>query len=164
MLDCIDMAIDLHEKSEVIDVTLLLMIMHSLFTEQEQRDYLKQFLPESIIDELYNYLGSNLLTLNRQYLELAYYVKDAYKNGCNDEELKKYIVDMENLLPPHLQTELVAAFEEIEMHDLDNWLFTSPFTIEEEQWLTQQLERIRLQEEMDHEAAITATTNTHQTK
>ena len=62
MIASVETAIQIHEKSGEIDPTSLLVVIHSMLTIDEQKDYLKNYLSEEIIEKMYNYLGDNIRT------------------------------------------------------------------------------------------------------
>ena len=150
MIATLDTAITIHEKSSVIDPTALLLIIHSLLTEDAQKAYLKQYIPESLVEQMYHYLGTNLVELNRKYLESLHQIKQAFVNPPDDSHLKQIIEDLFNIIPQDLAQSLSAELEKQPTIQLDNWLFSIPLTVKEEGWLMEQIERLRIFEEVKH--------------
>lgn len=140
----LDTAISIHEKTNVQDPTIFLLVLHTLLTEEQQREYLLQFIPQSLIDELYGLFDSNLIELNRQYIEITYAIKDAYVNEITENALKLLIIRLFDLIPENIRTKIATAFAELNIEEVDNWLFPSPFTPEEEQWLLKQIEKLQI--------------------
>lgn len=144
IIGSLETAISIGEKSTELEPNLFLMVIHTLLTENEQRKYLAQFLPENLVDRLYDFFGSNLIELNRQYIEMAIRIKNVYLNPVSDEQLKSYIEQLFMLIPQSLVEELAEAFKEHNVQNLNEWLFPSPFTKEEEEWVIEQADRFGL--------------------
>ena len=153
VISSLDTAITIQEKLTVTEPTLLLLVMHSLLTEQEQKKYLSQYLGESIIDEIYQLLENNLVEINRQYIEISYELKQAYKMQGIDEEVKQLLESFINIIPKEIQLKVAEAFAGVELEQVDSWLFPSPFTLEEEAWLGEQIERLNILGDDFYEAA-----------
>lgn len=139
----LELAIAIHDKATVIDTNVLLLVVHSLMTEAQQRDYLAQYLPEPLIDELYALVEHDFVELNRGYLEVTYYIKQAFAHGCSDAQLAHYAHTLFHLIPAALAEKIARAFEETALEEIDLWLFPSPFTAQEEQWFLAQVDRLQ---------------------
>ena len=148
----VDTAIQIHEKINVTEPTIFLLVLNSLLTEEQQREYLAEFLPKATIDKMYQVLDADIVELNRQYIEVAYAIKVAYREQINDEELFVLFQRFLNIIPKDIQIEIAQAFAEAKVDQLDDLLFPSPFTKEEEEWATTQIERLQVLEvEFDEE-------------
>ncbi len=148
----VDTAIQIHEKINVTEPTIFLLVLNSLLTEEQQREYLAEFLPKATIDKMYQVLDADIVELNRQYIEVAYAIKVAYREQINDEELFALFQRFLNIIPKDIQIEIAQAFAEAKVDQLDDLLFPSPFTKEEEEWATTQIERLQVLEvEFDEE-------------
>lgn len=142
----VDTAIKIHEKISVIEPTIFLLVLNSILTEEQQRTYLEQYLPLSVIDKIYGVLNDDLIELNRQYIEVAYAIKLAYKEQVSDEQLFALFQQFLNIIPRPIQIEIAQAFADVQIEELDDWLFPSPFTKEEEEWVMKQMERLQVLE------------------
>ena len=60
------------------------------------------------------------------------------------DALKPLIFTLFNLIPGEMRTKIATAFAEVELEEVDTWLFPSPFTPEEEQWLFEQIEQLQM--------------------
>lgn len=148
----VDTAIQIHEKINVTEPTIFLLVLNSLLTEEQQREYLAEFLPKATIDKMYQVLDADIVELNRQYIEVAYAIKVAYREQINDEELFALFQRFLNIIPKDIQIEIAQAFANAQVDQLDDLLFPSPFTKEEEEWATTQIERLQVLEvEFDEE-------------
>jgi len=146
MLATIDTAILIHQESAAVDSTTLLLIIHSLLTEDAQKDYLKQYIPEPLIEQIYNYLDINFIEINRRYIESLYEIKQAFLHPPDDTELKRLIEQLFSIIPTELTKSLAQEFEKYPNVDFDNWLFTIPLSAEEENWLLEQAARLNILE------------------
>lgn len=142
----VDTAIKIHEKISVIEPTIFLLVLNSILTEEQQRTYFEQYLPLSVIDKIYGVLNDDLIELNRQYIEVAYAIKLANKEQASDEQLFALFQQFLNIIPRPIQIEIAQAFADVQIEELDDWLFPSPFTKEEEEWVMKQMERLQVLE------------------
>ncbi|WP_284141346.1 MULTISPECIES: MerR family transcriptional regulator [unclassified Virgibacillus] len=140
----LDQAIEIGKRSEVIDTSLYLSVIFNLLKEDEQREYLKSILPEELVQRIYDFFEMNIIESNQQYIHLANQLKKAYIQPVKDEYLKSLIEQFFSLIPQDILVELVDALKEYEDIKMDEWLFPSPFTKEEEEWLISQAERFGL--------------------
>ena len=146
MLATIDTAIHIHQENTAVDPTTLLLIIHSLLTEEAQKDYLRQYIPEPLIERIYSYLDMNFIEINRRYIESLYEIKQAFLHPPEDTELKQLIEQLFSIIPPELTKSLAQEFEKYANIDFDNWLFTIPLSSEEENWLLDQAARLNILE------------------
>lgn len=151
----LDTAITIHEKTAVREPTIFLLVVHSLLTEEQQKDFLLQYVPQALVDELYALFDSNMVELNRQYIEAAYAIKEAYACQLEGDALKPLIEQLFNIIPQDIRDRIATAFASVELEEIeiDNWLFPSPFTVEEEQWLLEKIEQLQILGGTDDEAA-----------
>jgi DNA-binding transcriptional MerR regulator len=139
IINTLDTAISIYEKVQVSEPTLLLLVMHSLLTEDEQKSFLLKFVDEEIVEEMYSMMKMNFVEINRRYIEACYQLKIAYSENAPDEEVKELIWKLLNIMPQDLLIKIAEAFKDVENLEVDTWLFPSPFTQDEEQWLLEQM-------------------------
>ena len=151
MIASIETAIDIHEKYETIDPSSLLIVIHSLLTMDEQKKFLLQYLSKDLIDQMYAFFDNNFVELNRKYIEYSHQIKQAFAEPIHDEELKQLILNYLQLIPRELALQIATQLENVDVKDIDYWLFTPLFSEEEERWLTEQMDRLNLYEEFEHE-------------
>lgn len=129
-------AIALSEKQESIHTDIFLLLIHGLIKEEEQKQYLKKMLPETFVNDLYNFTREELLEQNKQFMEYAVKLREAYHQQLPDEEVFAIVNNMFALVPEHLMNRAIESASEIEEHlEFDDSLFMTPFTKEEEEWL-----------------------------
>ena len=151
MIASLETAIDIHEKYETVDPSSLLIVIHSLLTMDEQKKFLQQYLSEDLIDQMYTYFDNNFALLNRKYIEYSHQIKKAFITPIHDEALKELIVNYLQLIPRDLALQVTAQMQNLDVKDIDYWLFTPLFSEEEEHWLTEQMERLNLYEVFENE-------------
>ena len=142
----LDTAITIHKQVTVQEPAVLLSVLHSLLTEDQQKDYLYDVLPKALVDELYESLGEDVVEINRKYIEYTFALKDAYKKNIEGEHLKELILQLLMIIPRDLAQKFSMALEEYEVTEIDEWLFPSLFTPEEDRWLTESMEKLNLME------------------
>lgn len=140
--------IAIQQRTKSVDTASLLVVMQSILTIDEQKAFLQRFLPKPLIDNMYNYLNENIVSLNERYLKLTYELKDVYRLGADDDVLKQLIADYFLLIPPELAQQIAYYMEDVQAEELNDWLFTSLFTPDEEEWLIAMVEKFSLQEEL----------------
>lgn len=146
VISSIDTVMAIHEKIDEVDPTLLLLVMHSLLTEQQQKEYLQQYLPQAVIDDLYHMYDRDFVEINRQYIERSYALKEAYRQQLSDREMTELLQRFLNIIPVDLQQKIVEHCADVNIESLDEWLFPSPFTKEEEEWVVEQMTRLNILE------------------
>jgi len=151
MIASLETAIDIHEKYETMDPSSLLIVIHSILTMDEQKKFLKQYISEELINQLYAYFDNNFVELNRKYIEYTHQIKQAFVKPIHDDELKQLILNYLGLIPRDLALQIATKMQNINVKDIDYWLFTPLFTEEEERWLTEQMERLNLYEVFENE-------------
>lgn len=151
IIRCIDTATAIAGQSKVVEPTLFLLIIHSLLTENEQKEYLSQFLPLDLIERMYDFSGKDIIDINQQYMELTYLIKQAYQKPISDQALKSLIEQFTMIIPKPLMLEIAEALEGKEDMEMDELLFPSPFTKEEEEWFIEQAKRLGLYGGVDDE-------------
>lgn len=161
MIASMDVAIAIHEKENVIEPTSLLVVIHSLLTVEEQKNHLREFLSDKLVEKIYDFLGDNFVELNRQYIKTSYSIKEAYCESLPDDELRQRIMTYLNIIPAELSAMMLEELMEKDVSDIDRWLFTSLFTDEEELWLEEQMTRLRIREEFIDEGTNTTAMDTH---
>ena len=144
VITSLDQAIEIGKRSEVIDTTVFLSVIFNLLKEDEQRDYLQNILPNELVDRLYEFFDLNIIEVNQKYIDLANQLKQAYIQPFQDEYLKSLIDQFFSLIPQDMIAELVEVLKQYEDIQINEWLFPSPFTKEEEEWLISEADRLGL--------------------
>ncbi|KOO49893.1 MerR family transcriptional regulator [Viridibacillus arvi] len=147
----LDQAIEIGKRSEVIDTTIFLSVIFNLLKEDEQMDYLKSIVPDELVERIYDFYGMNIIESNQKYIDLANRLKQAYIQPIQDENLKSLIEQLFSLIPQDMVVELAEVLKDYNDIQFDEWLFPTPFTKEEEEWLMSQVERFGVYGGVDDE-------------
>lgn len=142
VITSLDQAINIGKQKEAIDTSIFLTMIFNLLKEDEQRDYWRGKLPDELIERLYDFSGINMIEFNRKYMALANQLKQAYMQPIQDDSLKALMEQLLSLIPQDMVEDLVEVLKEYEDIELNDWLFPTPFTKEEEEWFISQAERL----------------------
>lgn len=142
VITSLDQAINIGKQKEAIDTSIFLTMIFNLLKEDEQRDYWRGKLPDELIERLYDFSGINMIEFNRKYMALANQLKQAYMQPIQDDSLKALMEQLLSLIPQDMVEDLVEVLKEYENIELNDWLFPTPFTKEEEEWFISQAERL----------------------
>lgn len=141
----LDHALALAEKEENVHTDIFLSLIHGLIMEEEQKAFLKTVLPETLVNDLYGITGDELVQYNKQFMEYATQLREAYHQKLPDEDVLPIVEKIFTILPQELLERTVETTLQIdEGFVLDESLFRSPFTKEEEAWLVALLEKMSL--------------------
>lgn len=155
IIETVNTAISLHEQTKMQDPTIFTLVLHSMLTKNEQRNYLEKLFPKHVVDYMFTVLEEDWIELNRRYIEKSYELKAAYRVGMPDDALRILILSYLNIMPQDLQLMIAKEATEGNIDDLDNWLFPSPFTKEEEAWLLEKVEQLHVLGEIFDEQQFT---------
>lgn len=148
MLATIDTAIVIQQKSPVVNAASLLVVMQSMLTVNEQKTFLRTYLPEELIANMYDYFEQNIVSINARYLSLTHALQEAYVTPLPDAALKALLRDYFTIIPTELAQQIAVYMQDVDDAALDNWLFTSLLSDEEEAWLLACVEKFDLQKEL----------------
>ena len=151
VITSLDQAINIGKQKEAIDTSIFLTMIFNLLKEDEQRDYWRGKLPDELIERLYDFFGINMIEFNREYMALANQLKQAYIQPVQDDSLKALMEQLLSLIPQDMVEDLVEVLKEYEDIELNDWLFPTPFTKEEEEWFISQAERLGVYRGEDNE-------------
>ena len=80
-------------------------------------------------------------------MDITKQLKQAYARDAADEEVIAIFKELLNLVPAELLTQLMEASKGVDV-ELDDDLFVSPFTKEEDAWIDQKLAKFNLLDEL----------------
>lgn len=148
----IDHILELLEEEGEIDSTILMSLVRSLQTEDEQKEWMKKYVDEQIVDSLFQTMQNEekVKELDKMFLQFAQKVKQLYGRPVNDIEVQTMI---ENYLESSLQLfgkehvqSIQLTSEQVNFDELDRFA-PLPFTKEEEKWLEEAFEYYYLKNE-----------------
>ena len=146
-IETLEHAILLAEKNETVDAHIFVTLIQNMRMESNQKDWLKNVYPEEIVEDLYNFSPEETSAYNAKYMDITKQLKQAYARDAADEEVIAIFKELLNIVPAELLTQLMEASEGVHV-ELDNDLFASPFTKEEEAWMERKLAKFNLLDEL----------------
>lgn len=142
-IQTLEHAILLAEKNETVDAHIFITLIQNMRMESSQKDWLKNVYPEELVEQLYNFSPEQTATYNVKYMDIIKQLKQAYARDVTDEEVIEIFKELLNLVPAELITQLIEASKDVDV-ELDDNLFASPFTKEEEVWMERKLAKFNL--------------------
>ena len=146
-IETLEHAILLAEKNETVDAHIFVTLIQNMRMESNQKDWLKNVYPEEIVEDLYNFSPEETSAYNAKYMDITKQLKQAYARDAADEEVIAIFKELLNLVPAELLTQLMEASKGVDV-ELDDDLFVSPFTKEEDAWIDQKLAKFNLLDEL----------------
>ena len=146
-IQTLEHAILLAEKNETVDAHIFVTLIQNMRMESNQKDWLKNVYPEEIVEDLYNFSPEETAVYNAKYMDITKQLKQAYAKDAADEEVIAIFKELLNLVPAELLTQLMEASKGVDV-ELDDDLFVSPFTKEEDAWIDQKLAKFNLLDEL----------------
>lgn len=141
-LKVIDRVITTIAEEKEVDSDILLSLIQSIQTENEQRQWLEQFVSEEAITKLYNRDEQEMESLDKRFIQFSKEVKRLTGTPVEHAEVQRLIDEHMKLNLAFVGEENVADFNgilEAEEEILDKMaqMPPSPFTVEEDEWLQQ---------------------------
>jgi len=149
-LECVIRALDhalyMAEDHEEIDSSIFISLIQNIQMENEHKEWLKKYISDEKIDELYNVPEEKMLELNKKSLQIIAKLKQAFEEGEVTESrdvqtlIHDYIEIAREVAGGNLEMileELSASVEDIENNPA---LFYYPLSPEEEQWVGKAME------------------------
>lgn len=134
-IKAIDHTLELIERGEPVGTPVISFLIHNILHEKEQLDWMKQHLPERLMDEIMSKYKEKELEWNMQSMLLFQRMKDALVvHEPEAEEVQQHVVQLMEMvrdmygedMNPYTMTQFSQESE------LPGF-FTSPFTKEEEE-------------------------------
>lgn len=139
----LDYAVKLSEDGEAVESDVFITLIQNLRMENEQKSWLKNVLPEDIVEELYDYSPEEIAEIDRKFIKITRLLKQAFQNKAADSEVERILQDFLDMVPPGLMEKVAEATQGADIQ-LDKVLFSSPFTAEEDAWIDEVIERLNL--------------------
>ena len=142
-IQTLEHAILLAKKNETVDAHIFVTLIQNLRMESNQKDWLKNVYPEELVEDIFDFSPEEMAEFNTKYLEITKQLKQAYERDAPDEEVVEIFEGLLNIVPAELLTQLMEASKEVDI-ELDDDLFVSPFTKEEDEWIDRKLAKFNL--------------------
>lgn len=136
-----------------VDSAILFTLIHSMQTENIQKEWMERHMQADIVEELSKKTEEEKTTLDQTFIQLAKEVKQLYGKPVEDpkvqEMIKTYLEASFAFLGEDLMKKLADAnVEELDIQELEK-MTPSPFTEDKQQWLNQAIEFCMKQTELD---------------
>lgn len=132
------------EQQGELDPDLFFLLINSVQMEEEHKKWLKSFVPEQIVEDLYGISEEEQRELEEQFISFVLRLKEMNLDDPEDDALQQCIEDMMNFAKSVIGNELINYFstmEDVQFDEADEWLFpTFLFTAEEEKKLAAAME------------------------
>ncbi|MFC3767118.1 MerR family transcriptional regulator [Paenibacillus sp. GCM10012303] len=131
----------LEEKGD-IDSSIMMTLIHSIQTENEQREWLEGHTSKEIANRLFDQPDDRKLELDKEYLELSGEVKRLFGRPAGVPEVQGLVERYMKASLEFVGEEAMNGFgslESVQLEDLEN-MVVSPFSKEEEDWLNEAME------------------------
>ncbi|WP_165861298.1 MerR family transcriptional regulator [Paenibacillus paeoniae] len=141
-IKAITRAATLLENKKEVDSQTMIGIIQSIQTEDEQREWLQQFLEPALVHELFDKPFEEQEQLDKQYVKMVNEVKRLFGRPIDDPEVQALIAEQLKISLNYVGTEnvqdltVLSEINEEQLKELEA-MMPSPFTPEEEQWLHQ---------------------------
>lgn len=139
-IELLDYTISLANSNQVIEPEIFIaLIQNNLHMESQQR-WLKEYLPNEIIDEVYTPSSGHYVRYDAHIMNLINQLKTAYKHQFTDNEVHNILKELFSQVPQFFNWILTEPkLKEIQ---LDRTLFSSPFSEQEEDWISEKIENM----------------------
>ncbi|MED1605201.1 MerR family transcriptional regulator [Cytobacillus kochii] len=144
MIKTLDHALSILEENQTVDPNIFIMLINSIQMEAEHKEWMRNFIPEHMIQDIYNISDEKQQQLNKRVAKEFANIKKLVGTDHNDEHVQSVVAAIWDILYdlyPNIE-EIILRITEIN-DDIDRHLaeapvlFPSPFTVEEEEWLAQ---------------------------
>ncbi|MED3573699.1 MerR family transcriptional regulator [Cytobacillus praedii] len=127
-----------------VDSAILFTLIHSMQTENIQKEWMKRHMQADIAEELSKKTEEEKATLDQTFIQLAKEVKQLYGKSVEDPKVQEMIQTYLEASFAFLGEDLIQKLadtdvEELDIQELEN-LTPSPFTDDEQQWLNEAME------------------------
>ncbi len=143
VIRALDHAIHMTDGEEKMDPAILISVIQSIQLEKEHKEWLKTYLSEERVEELYNIPEEKMVEINKRSHQILMQLKQVYGADPASESIQALLHEYMELVKTVAGNNLEAVVElseRIEDVELDDSLFFSPLAKEEEEWFTKALE------------------------
>lgn len=136
MIKTLDHAIHLVDDNKKVDSSIFVFLIHMIQKEDEQKEWLKTIFDEEKVQKMYLHSDEKQKQIEKSFLEFSSTLKSLYGKDPKCYEIQQLISEYIQLTEEVSGMDITTFLEDIpENIDEDPWLFPSPFTKEEEEWL-----------------------------
>jgi len=143
VIRALDHALYMMEEQGTMNANIFMMLIHNMHKEEEQKEWLSNYFPKEMVENMFKVPEEKLKELNLEMAELFSQLKAAYGQdpaNPNVQALLKQYFDLSlELYPDAIELVENVKDEDIELEQ-DTQLFPSPLSPEEEIWLGQAMQ------------------------
>lgn len=143
VIRALDHALYITEDQGTMDANIFMMLIHNIHKEEEQKEWLSNYFPKEMVENMFKIPEIKLKELNLEMAELFSQLKAAYGQdpaNPNIQALLEQYFDLSlELYPGAIELVENVNDEDIEIEQ-DIQLFPSPLSPEEEIWLGQAMQ------------------------
>lgn len=141
----------INERGE-LDPDVFFLLINSVQMEEEHKKWLKTFVPEHLVEQLYAISDEKQREIEQKFITLVNQLKETNLDDPENEQVQQRIAELFHFTRQVIGDELLNHFtnlDPIELSDEEEWLFPALlFTPEEEKKLAKAID-IYLQKEGD---------------
>ncbi|MDL4839407.1 MerR family transcriptional regulator [Aquibacillus rhizosphaerae] len=141
VIKALDRALHIVEDRNEIEPSVFITLINTIQMENEQKEWLKGYIDKDLVEEIYSLPENEQLELEKKWVELSTELKKLADLDHEDDRVQVLIGDMMSLVND-LTGDDLAFVQEISDKEVEDeiWLFHSPFTAEEEEWMANALD------------------------
>ena len=143
VIRALDHALYITQEQGTMNANIFMMLIHNMHKEEEQKEWLSNYFPKEMVENMFKVPEEKLKELNLEMAELFSQLKAAYGQdpaNPNVQALLKQYFDLSlELYPDAIELVENVKDEDIELEQ-DTQLFPSPLSPEEEIWLGQAMQ------------------------
>ena len=143
VIRALDHALYMMEEQGTMNANIFMMLIHNMHKEEEQKEWLSNYFPKEMVENMFKVPEEKLKELNLEMAELFSQLKAAYGQdpaNPNVQALLKQYFDLSlELYPDAIELVENVKDEDIELEQ-DTQLFPSPLSPEEDIWLGQAMQ------------------------
>ncbi|MDQ0228259.1 MerR family transcriptional regulator [Metabacillus niabensis] len=141
MINTLDRALHLIDQNKEVDPAIFTSLINNIQMEEEQKEWLKTILNEDRVNEIYEISDEKQKEIEKMFFNITDKLKRLFGTSPENDEVQAVVAEYIKLAEDATNTSIQKLFEELpDDIDDDPWLFPSPFTIEEEEWIAQAFE------------------------
>lgn len=143
VIRALDHALYIMDEQGTMNANIFMMLIHNMHKEEEQKDWLSNYLPKDMVENMFKVPDEKLKELNLEMAELFSDLKAAY--GQDPANLKvQALLEQYFDLSLELYPNAIELVENVKDEDIeferDTQLFPSPLSPKEEIWLGQAMQ------------------------
>lgn len=141
IINTLDRALHLIDQNKEVDPAIFTSLINSIQMEEEHKEWLKTILDENRVNQLFKISDEKQKEIERTFFNLSVKLKKLVGMDPSCAEVQVVVDEYIKLAEDVANTSIHSLIEELpDQIDDDPWLFPSPFTVEEEEWIAKAFE------------------------